>query len=136
MTVLKPVSKWTLAAFMITAGVMHFVADDFFLKVVPTYLPWPEVIVSVSGVIEIVLGLLLVLPKTTRFAAWALIVFFVAVFPANIHVFYNQHLFSLPHWLHIVRLPLQAVLIFWAYWHTIPADEPKTPPGNPSSSAL
>ena len=34
MRVLKAISKWTLAAFMITAGVMHFVADDFFLKVV------------------------------------------------------------------------------------------------------
>ncbi len=104
-----------------TAGVMHFVADDFFLKVVPTYLPWPEAIVSVSGVIEIGLGIALLIPKLTRYAAWALVAFYIAVFPANIHVYHNQHLFSLPKWLHIVRLPLQAVLIFWAYWYTRPA---------------
>lgn len=121
MKLLKTISKWTLAGFMITAGTMHFVADDFFLKVVPTYLPWPEAIVSISGVIEISLGIALLIPRLTRYAAWALVAFFIVVFPANIHVYHNQHLFSLPKWLHFVRLPLQAVLIFWAYWHTRPA---------------
>lgn len=133
MRVLKAISKWTLAAFMITAGVMHFVADDFFLKVVPTYLPWPETIVSVSGVVEIGLGLLLLIPSWTQRAAWALIAFYLVVFPANIHVYYNQHLFSLPKWLHIVRLPLQGVLIFWAYWHTLPDAKSPREPGNGES---
>ena len=35
----KTVSKYLLAIFMIGAGTMHFVRTDFYVKIMPPYLP-------------------------------------------------------------------------------------------------
>jgi uncharacterized membrane protein len=57
------------AAFFIVAGVTHFTNRDFFTSIVPPYLPWPVMLVYVSGVAEMVLGVMLLIPATMRFAA-------------------------------------------------------------------
>jgi len=57
MTWEKSISKYVLAIFMMGAGTMHFVNPDFFLKIVPPYLPLHEELVLVSGVCEILLGI-------------------------------------------------------------------------------
>ena len=60
---IKPISKYLLAIFMIVAGTMHFLDPEFFLKIVPPYLPLHKELVLVSGVFEILLGVLLLIPK-------------------------------------------------------------------------
>lgn len=119
MKILKLVLRIVLAIFMIGAGAAHFRDPDFFLAIMPPYLPFHEAIVAVSGAIEIVLGLALLVPKTSRLAAWGLIALYIAVFPANIHLFMNQDIMpDVSPTMHAVRLPLQGVLILWAYWFT------------------
>jgi uncharacterized membrane protein len=112
------VGKWAFAALFVVGGVGHFVATDFYVKMMPPYLPLHRTLVLLSGVIEIVLGILLLVPKTSRFAAWGLIALLIAVFPANIHVYRHQEMFPLPSIVHLLRLPLQGVLILWAYSYT------------------
>jgi uncharacterized membrane protein len=53
-----------------------------------------------------------------RLAAWGIIALLIAVFPANIHVYQHQELFPLPWFVHLLRLPLQGVLILWAFAYT------------------
>jgi uncharacterized membrane protein len=111
-----------LAAFFIFAGVNHFRDAPFFLKLMPDYIPetwhWPAV--WISGVAEIVLGALLLVPATQRLAAYGLIALLLAVFPANIYAYqHSREIFpSLDPALHFWRLPLQGVLIVWAWWYT------------------
>jgi uncharacterized membrane protein len=112
------VGKRVFAALFIIAGFSHFVATDFFLKIMPPYLPLHLPIVLVSGVIEIILGILLLVPGYSRLAAWGIIALLIAVFPANIHVYQHQELFPLPSIVHLLRLPLQGVLILWAFAYT------------------
>ena len=50
---MKTASRYLLAAFMIGAGVMHFVRPAFFLKIMPPYLPWHLTLVYVSGLFEV-----------------------------------------------------------------------------------
>jgi uncharacterized membrane protein len=58
-------------------------------------------------------------PKTSRFAAWGLIALLIAVFPANIYDYQNRESFpQLPPLAHLLRLPMQGVLILWAYVYT------------------
>jgi len=110
------VGKWLFGLLFVAGGVGHFVATDFYLKVMPPYLPWHRPLVYVSGVCEVVLGVLLLAPPTRRFAAWGLVALLVAVFPANVYVYQHQEMFpKLPGWAHLLRLPLQGVLIAWAY---------------------
>ena len=64
----------------------------------------------------------LLVPKTRRLAAWGLIALYLAVFPANINMAWNHLQLSptgtIPIWALWARLPLQGVLIAWAYWLT------------------
>src|SRR6185295_16057384 len=110
---MKTVSKYLLAIFMIGAGVMHFVRPEFYLKIMPPYLPWHLELVYASGVFESALGALLLIPRWSRAAAWGLIAVYIAIFPANIHAYLHQELLPAPPWAHLLRLPLQGVLIAW-----------------------
>ncbi len=120
---IKPISKYLLAIFMIVAGTMHFVNPDFFLKIVPPYLPLHRELVLVSGVCEILLGVLLLIPRSSHLAAWGIVALLIAVFPANVYLFQNQDLMPASPLIHFLRLPLQGVFILWAYWHKRPAEK-------------
>lgn len=119
---IQTISKYLLAIFMIGAGTMHFVNPEFFLKIVPPYLPFHKGLVLVSGVCEILLGVLLLIPRCSHLAAWGIMALLIAVFPANIYLFQNQDLMPASPLVHFLRLPLQGVFILWAYWHTRPAE--------------
>ena len=113
-----------LAVFMVTAGTLHWITPDPFVKIVPSFLPYPLAIVYISGVFEILGGVGLLIPAVSHAAAWGLIALFIAVFPANINMAVNRiHLDGIPDspWLLWGRLPFQAVLIAWAWWYTRPS---------------
>lgn len=116
---LKTALKLLLAVFMIFVGVQHFRAPDPFVKIVPTYLPKALLLVYISGFFEILGGIGLLIPLLTPYAAWGLIALYVAVFPANLNMAMDPALHGgAPAWLLWMRLPLQLVLILWAWWFT------------------
>src|ERR1017187_7894845 len=90
MTTIRTISKYLLAIFMVGAGAMHFINPDFYLQIMPPYLPLHLELVYLSGFCEIGLGLLLLFPRFSRIAAWGIIVLLVAIFPANIYVYQHQ----------------------------------------------
>jgi uncharacterized membrane protein len=108
-----------LMGFMyLLAGVMHFVKPGFFLKIVPPYLPNPNLLVALSGVAEIIFGALLFIPSTKLWAAWGIILLLIAVFPANLYMAYDPKFESISPFIRWGRLPIQLVLIWWAYQYT------------------
>lgn len=113
---LKTVLRYLLGILFVLAGLYHFINPGFYLRIMPPYLPWHLFLVYLSGLFEVAFGVLLLVPKFMRLAAWGLIALLVAVFPANIHMAMNPQLYPeiqpIALWL---RLPLQAVLIAWAY---------------------
>ena len=119
MNIAKIFLKWLFGIVFVLAGINHFLNPDFYLKIMPPYLPWHLFLVYLSGVFEIILGALLLIPKFSRLAAWGLIALLIAVFPANIYMAMNTELFpELNPLLIWVRLPLQFLLIVWAFWFT------------------
>jgi len=128
MSTTKRVLLWVQVAFYVIAGVNHFVNPGFYLKVMPPYLPLHLELVYLSGVAEIVLGVLLAVPAYRKLAAWGIIALLIAVYPANIYAATaaggpNDPFPELPVWAAWARLPLQFVLIAWAWWFTR-EDEP------------
>jgi uncharacterized membrane protein len=117
-TTLALVGKWVFAALFVAGGVGHFVKTDVYMKIMPPYLPYHRALVLLSGVFEVALGILLLVPTTTRLAAWGLIALLVAVFPANLYMYQHPEKFGLSPTLLLLRLPLQVVLILWAYAYT------------------
>ena len=85
----------------------------------PPYIPNPVEMVMISGVAEIFLGLLLLFSQTQKIAAWGIILLLIAVFPANIYMAQHPELFPIvPRWGLYIRLPLQFLMIAWAYYYT------------------
>ena len=115
----KTTLRVVLALFFVGAGINHFRATGFYLRMMPPYVPFHLAVVQISGVAEIVLGILLLMPATTVVAAWGLIALLIAVFPANVQMALHPETFPefsvQALWL---RLPLQAVLIAWLLWYS------------------
>ena len=112
-------SRFLLAAIFILGGINHFVMPEFYLRIMPPYLPVPLFLIYLSGFLETGFGIALLIPKYSRRAAWGIILTLIAVFPANIYMAMNTELFpDLNPLLIYLRLPLQFVLIAWAFWHT------------------
>ena len=118
MSQIKTASQYLLALFMVGAGTMHVVKPDFYMKIMPPYLPFHLDLVYLSGFFELALGGLLLVPRYSRFAAWGIFALLIAVFPANIYLYQHQELLPASPIVHLLRLPLQAVFLLWAYWHT------------------
>ena len=119
MSVVRRVALILLAVFFVGAGVGHFVNTEFFVSIVPPYLPAPLALVYVSGVCEILGGFGVLLPATRRTAAIGLIALLIAVFPANLHMALNPDSFvqqGIPYWSLYVRLPFQLVFVGWTWW--------------------
>ena len=103
----------------IAAGINHFIHPLFYKKIMPPYLPWHLPLIYVTGILESVLGILLFPPATRRAAAWGIIILLVLIFPANINMMINYVREKNPDaWITLLRLPLQVVLVWWAYTFT------------------
>lgn len=115
----KSILRWLLAFGFVAGGANHFINPDFYLRMMPPFLPAHLFLVYLSGVFEILLGVLLLIPKYARLAAYGLIALLVAVFPANVYMSLNPALFpEFSQFALYARLPLQLVLILWAFWFT------------------
>ena len=117
-----------LAAFFVAAGANHFRTPEVYLGMMPSWLPWPLVLVQVSGGAEVLGGVGVLVPFTRRFSGWGLIVLLIAVFPANLHVALQGHMpgFDLSPLILWMRLPFQLVLISWVWWTAVAPQRDET----------
>lgn len=117
---------YVMGLLYVGAGVMHFVVPKVYARIVPPAFPRPLGLVYLSGIAEIVLGTGVLLRRTRRRSAWGLIALLLAVFPANVHMATSDMVpDAVPDWAGGIargalwaRLPLQGVLLLWAWWYT------------------
>lgn len=126
MKLLKRISLYSMACLFVFAGANHFLNPNFYLKMMPPYFPEPSLLVILSGLAEIIFGLLLVFSRTQKAAALGLIALLIAVFPANVYMYQQgSRQFSYSDLALLLRLPLQILLIAWVYFHFRTAPEKK-----------
>jgi uncharacterized membrane protein len=111
-----------MGVFYVVAGLAHFVRPDFYLPMMPPWLPAHRELIFLSGVAEVLLGVAVLVPRLRRIAGWGIIALLIAIFPANLHIaLHDVPVFGATQGAGIwnwVRLPLQAVLIAWAWSYT------------------
>lgn len=112
---IESISLYVMSSFYILAGIMHFVKPKFFLAIVPPYLPNPKAMVFWSGIFEMALGVGLLFENRRSFSATGIILLLIAVFPANLYMAYGEKFQKMSPLIRWGRLPLQLVLIWWAY---------------------
>jgi uncharacterized membrane protein len=103
-------------------GIAHFVATDIEMRIVPPYIPWPRTAVLVSGLLELLGAIGLLIRPTQRWAGMGLFLLTIAVTPANVSMLQHSNSFNVPYWLLVLRLPLQAGLLALIAWSTGAAD--------------
>ncbi|RJL27200.1 DoxX family protein [Bailinhaonella thermotolerans] len=112
----------TASAHFVPAGVAAMPNHGDVVAMMPPFIPFPGLVVYLTGVLELLGALGLVITRTRRPAGIALAIFFVLVLPANVHAtlagipFAGQE--PPPLWL---RVPEQLVYIAVALWAARPA---------------
>jgi uncharacterized membrane protein len=126
-------SALALAAFLVVAGIVHFVRPEMYDEIVPGWLPFSARFWTIaSGVAEIVVGLVVAVPSTRAVGGLLAVALFVAVFPANIKMAIDWADRPTSEFLvALARLPLQIPLVWWSYRvyrrNARPVDTPSAP---------
>ncbi|WP_123624324.1 DoxX family membrane protein [Halorubrum sp. CSM-61] len=123
--------RYAMSAAYVIAGIAHFLAPKAFARVVPPGLPRPRALVYLSGIAEVGLGLGVACDRTRRGSAWGIMALLGAVFPANVYMATDgvaaelapDRLSGVARAAAWARLPLQGVLLLWAWWYTCPESE-------------
>lgn len=101
----------------ILVGIEHFRSPQKFVDIVPNYLPFALFLVYLTGVMEIVGGLGIIYPDTREITGRLMVLFLLAVYPANFYMWANDVPFNgtkLTTNGHLVRLSVQMLLIIGA----------------------
>ncbi len=132
----RSIALLALALMFVVAGVLHFTMPDFYLSIMPPFLPWHLELVYLSGVLEILGGLGVLVAPIRRLTGYALIALLAAVYLANINMAMNAGDFAHlgPAWAFYLRLPVQLVFWVWTWWATQPEASPAISQAGVSSS--
>ena len=118
-TIIKSFLIIISSIFYVIVGIKHFIDPEYFLSIVPPYLPYHLELVYISGLFEVLFGLLILLPKYRYYGAIGLILLLLAVFPANIYLAQSkeaQEAIGATQQIATWRLPIQGVLIWIAFY--------------------
>ncbi len=118
-TTVKSAGLYIMALFYLLAGINHFISPGSYIKLIPPYLPLPEVLNIVAGIAEILLGVLLFFPAVRVKAAWGIIFLLIAFLPAHVYMIQQAPIqmgsFVITPFIAWLRLPVQLLLVVWAY---------------------
>ncbi len=115
-------SRYALAVMLFFTGSAHFTPmKEALVRMVPPWVPYPRFAIVITGILEILGAIGLLIPRFQRPAGIALALFFIAVLPANIYAAHAGLLLggqpATPVW---IRLPIQLMFIALAWWSTKP----------------
>jgi len=103
------------ALFMIYAGVQHFLKPDFYIPFVPSFLPFTTAIIYVSGFAEILMGIMLIIPKYSRQGAYGILVLMLIFLPIHVWDVFAATPAIGSHKAALIRLPVQFLFIGLAW---------------------
>ena len=115
----------------------HFVKTEGMVEMLPPWVPFRFSLVYLTGLIELLIGIALFIPRYQPLAAKIAIVVFVLFFPANIYAALNGIGLGGHQWgpvYLLIRGPIQIILIAWAYFLCAMGHNNSTQPTNKASA--
>jgi len=118
-------ARIAMAIMLSFTAIGHFMFTEGMAAMIPDFLPMKVGLVYLTGIVEILLAIGLLVPKTTRISAWVLILFFLLILPANINAAIENINYQTGElngngldylWF---RVPLQLFFIAWVYFAAI-----------------
>ena len=117
----KTITIYILSVMYIIIGIKHFTSLEYFINIMPPFIPFKEFAVYFTGLIEIFGGLMLLSKSTRKIGAFLIIILLLIVFPANIYLYISEvprELLGITKNQALIRMPFQIPLIILAYWHS------------------
>ena len=118
MKVFKLILTFVFGAFMIMAGINHFLKPAMFFPFIPDFLP-KEAVNYIAGILEIVVGVGVFIPAFRSWATLGILGLMIVFLPLHIMDVFSEIPAIGSHQLALIRLPIQFVLILWA-WYIYP----------------
>ena len=109
-----------LSLFYVNVGITHFTNPEFFLVIMPPYIPYHDFFVYLSGFFEVLFGLMILFKKTRYYGGIGLLCLLILVFPANIYLYQSAEALEILNFNKsgaLIRLFFQVPLLILAYWH-------------------
>lgn len=98
------------------AGVMHFIKPRMYVKIIPHFFPYRRILNHLAGIAEIILAIGLLFKETQSIAALGILLMLTVFLIVHFHMLNDKKAsMGLQRWILILRLPLQLVLMWWAY---------------------
>lgn len=112
-------SRFAMSIFYIIVGTFHFLIPNTYIKIIPSYIPYHYELVLISGLIEVILGFLLLYKKCVKQVSWGIILLLTTIIPINIYLQQSEIILDadIP-WITWGRIPLLLFLMLWAFYHT------------------
>ncbi|MFC0605260.1 DoxX family protein [Winogradskyella pulchriflava] len=112
----EPLGLYIMAGLYILAGIMHFVKPEMYMRIIPKYLPDHKALVLWSGVVEILLGIGLCIPELKAIAIFGIIAMLLVFLVVHFYMLSSKKASAgIPKWILVLRIPLQFVLMYWAW---------------------
>ena len=113
-----PWHLYLMSAMYILAGLFHFIKPKMYMRIMPKYLPSHKALVLLSGLGEILLGIALCFPETKDLAIYGIILMLLVFLLVHFYMLSSEKAGAgIPRWILIVRIPLQFILIWWAWFY-------------------
>ncbi|UJP63557.1 DoxX family protein [Mongoliitalea daihaiensis] len=117
---MKKLIVYSLGGFFLLAGINHFVNPEFYLPLIPDYLPYPQFLNFISGALEVIASIGVCIERSRKYAAWLILALMILFIPSHV---YFIHIGScvgdglcVPEWVAWVRLVvIHPLLIYWAW---------------------
>jgi len=108
-----------LSLLFVVAGTVHFVKTGIMIQLLPPWVPLPFLVIYITGLLEFIVAVGLLNPRTRKAFGWIAIILFILFLPANIYGAYSRvelggHEWGLKYL--VLRIPVQIIFIFWSYW--------------------
>lgn len=112
-------AAWGLGIAFVFFSIGHFVETQGMIEMLPSWVPFRLTLIYATGVLALMVGIALFLPRHQKNAVLVAVVLLIGFFPANVYAAFNSvglggHLWG-PAYL-LVRAPLQLILLAWAYF--------------------
>ncbi len=115
MKTIKLILTFLFGAFMMYAGVNHFLKPEMYFPFFPDFLP-KEIPNYLVGVLEVGAWLAVFIPQYRSWGTWAILCMMLAFLPLHIMDVFKENPSVGTHQIALVRLPFQFVFILWAWF--------------------
>ena len=96
-------------------GFLHFTNTGFYRPFMPKSLPAHDLLIYLSGIAEILLGIGVLFPQTRNLVLWGIIAMLLVFLLVHVNMLFPANSLGISAWILWLRIPLQFLLIYWAY---------------------